>query len=151
MPSGTPRSVRERARTEINFVGPPTLPFSCSAGGTASAGAFNDGLKDPRRSGLAELIVLYEGTILAVVYDDAETGRYRCGLLKRRTGYWKIHIHSFPIVSSRVSFSARPLSDIPASRVPSVAAAAEFLYSSSSRRRFWHCVSARYCCEERNF
>ena len=63
----------------------------------------------------------------------------------------KIHIHSFPIVSSRVSFSARPISDIPASRVPSVAAAAEFLYSFSSRRRFWHCVSARYCCEERNF
>ena len=43
----------------------------------------------------------------------------------------------FPIVSSRVSFSARPLSDVAASRVPSVAAAARFLYSLSSRSRVW--------------
>ena len=31
VPSGTPLSVRERAKIEVNFVGPPTLPFSCSA------------------------------------------------------------------------------------------------------------------------
>ena len=67
VPSGTPRSVRELAKTEINFVGPPTLPFSCSAKPHYK-------FRCPRRSGLAELIVLCKGTFLAVVYDDVETG-----------------------------------------------------------------------------
>ena len=50
-------------------------------------------------------------------------------LLGRGTGFWDIHIYMFPIVSSRVFCSARPLSDVAASQGPSVAAAAEFLYS----------------------
>ena len=50
-------------------------------------------------------------------------------LLGRGTGFWDIHIYIFPIVSSRVFCSARPLSDVAASQGPSVAAAAEFLYS----------------------
>ena len=41
-------------------------------------------------------------------------------------GYF--HIYIFPFVSSRVFFSARLLSDVAASQVPSVAAAAKFLY-----------------------
>ena len=88
--SGTLRSVRQRAKTEINFVGPLTLPFHA------------------RRSGLAELIVLYEGTILAVVYDDVETGKVPV----RFTWTWDRLVGSsypmHPVVSSRVSFSARP-------------------------------------------
>ena len=67
MPSGTPRSVRECARTEINFLSPPSPPpffMQCTQRRSL-------GFRYPRRTCLAELIVLYEGTILAVVYDDS--------------------------------------------------------------------------------
>ena len=69
--------------------------------------------------------------------DDVETARYQYDLLGRGTDYSDIHIYMFHFVSSRVSFSARPLSDVAASRVPSVAAAAGFLYSRSGRSRVW--------------
>ena len=85
----------------------------------------------PHRSGLAELFVLCEGTILAD--DDVKTARYQYDLLGRGSVYWAIIIYLFPFVSSRVSFSARLLFDVAASQVPSVAAAVVFL------------------CEERNF
>ena len=85
----------------------------------------------PRRSDLAELFVLCEGTILAD--DDVKTARYQYDLLGRGTVYWDIIIFPFPFVSSRVSFSARLLSDVEASQVPSVAAAVVFLGSLSSR------------------
>ena len=52
----------------------------------------------------------------------------RVDLLERGTGYWDILIFFFPIGSSRVFFSARPLSDVAASQVPSVPAAAAILY-----------------------
>ena len=103
----------------------------------------------PRRSGLSELFVLCEGTILAD--GDVGTARYQYDLLGRGTVYWDIIIYLFPFVSSRVSFSARFLSDVAASQVPSVAAAVVFLGSLSCRRRLWHRISAHYCCEERNF
>ena len=40
----------------------------------------------------------------------SETARYQYDLLGLGTDYWDIHIYMFPIVSSRVCFSARPLS-----------------------------------------
>ena len=69
MPSGTPRSVRERARTEINFLSPTHPPFfmQCPVAlqvRVHSTTVFR--LQVPRRSGLAELFVLYKFTILAV-------------------------------------------------------------------------------------
>ena len=59
------------------FFRPPTLPFHGVPNGTASASALNDGLslQVSRRPVLAELIVLYKGTILAVGYDDVEAGK----------------------------------------------------------------------------
>ena len=77
MPSGTPLSVRERAKIEVNFVGPPTLPFSCSAKKALQVRVHSTTVvrfRYPRRSGLAELFVLCEGTILAD--DDVKTARY---------------------------------------------------------------------------
>ena len=103
------------------------VPFLC-----ASAPRLN---MYPRRSGLAELFVLCEGTILAD--DDVKTARYQYDLLGRGTVYLDIIIYLFPFVSSRVSFSARLLSDVAASQVPSVAAAVVFPGSPSCRRRFW--------------
>ena len=88
----------------------------------------------PRPSGLAEFLVLYEA-ILAD--DDVETARYQYDLLGRGTDSSDIQMYMFPTVSSRASFSARPLSDVAVSRVPSVAAAAGFLYSLSCRSRVW--------------
>ena len=120
MPSGTPRSVA-RAKTEINFVGPPTLLFFMQVRLTTVLS-----FRYPRRPGLAELIVPYEGTILAVVDDDIETGK----VLVRFTWTWDWPLGiSYPmqhIVSSRVSFSARLLSGVAVSQVPSVAATAGF-------------------------
>ena len=89
MPSGTPRSVRKRAKTESNFLALQvrvrlTTVFS---------------FRYLHHSGLAELIVLYEGTILAVVYDDHHL---RMDLLGRGTRHWEIHIYeplSFPPAS----------------------------------------------------
>ena len=63
---------------------------------------------------------------------------YLCLFLDVGLGYWDIHIYTLPIVSSRVSFSARPLSDVAASQAPSVAAAAEILYS------IWSAVEERW-------
>ena len=62
------------------FFRPPTSPFfmqckrHCKCGCTQRR---SSGFRYPRRSGLAELIVLYEGTNPAVVCDDSETGRFR--------------------------------------------------------------------------
>ena len=103
------------------------VPFLC-----ASAPRLN---RYPRRSGLAELFILCEGTILAD--DDAKTARYQYDLLGRATVYWDIVVYLFPFVSSHVSFSARLLSDVAASQVPSVAAAVVFPGFLSCRRRFW--------------
>ena len=69
--------------------------------GTASASALNDGLQAsgiPAALARPELLVLYEGTILAD--DDVETARYQYDLLRRGTDYWDIHIYMFPIVFS---------------------------------------------------
>ena len=151
MPSGTPFSVRERAKIEVNFVGPPHPPFFMQCQAALQVRVHSTTVvrfRYPRRSGLAELFVLCEGTILAD--DDVKTARYQYDLLGRGTVYWAI-IYLFPFVSSRVSFSARLLFDVAASQVPSVAAAVVFLGSLSCRRRFWRRISAHYCCEERNF
>ena len=44
VPSDTPLSVRKRAKIEVNFVGPPTLPFFHAVpSGTASSSPLNDG------------------------------------------------------------------------------------------------------------
>ena len=72
--------------------------------------------------------------------DDPRTDLQEgISLFVRFTWTWDrlmgVHFCMFPIVSFRVSFSARPLSDVAASQVPTVAAAAEFLYSLSSRCR----------------
>ena len=74
MPSGTPARARQD-RNHVSFSHPPSLVHAVPSG-TASASALNDGLicfRYPRRSSLAELTVLYEGTTLAVVYNDVET------------------------------------------------------------------------------
>ena len=62
-----------QCRNLFSFAHPPSL-FHAVPSGTASASALkrrSSGFRYPRRSGLAELIVLYEGTILAMVYDDS--------------------------------------------------------------------------------
>ena len=136
MPSGTPRSWRERANAEIYFLSPTHPPFSMQCQATLQVRVHFTTVflfRYPRRSGLAELTVLCEGTILAVVYDDS---LFTYGFTW--TWDWLLGI-SYPmhlIVSSRISFSARPLSDVAASQVPSVAAAAGFLNSFSRRCNF---------------
>ena len=75
VPSGTPARARQD-RNHVSFAHPPSLVPTVPSG-TASASALNDCpfcFRYPRRSSLAELTVLYEGTILAVVYNGVETG-----------------------------------------------------------------------------
>ena len=106
---------------------PPSLPFPCSPKQHCKCECTqrrSSGFRYPRRAGLAELTALYEVTILAV------------GVRRYPVYVWlyldvgpAFGIFIFPIVSSRVFCSARPLSDVAASQGPSVAAAAEFLYS----------------------
>ena len=83
----------------------------------------------PRRHGLAVLTALYKVTILAVGYDDSP---FPYGFIW--TWDWLLgnSFYIFPIGSSRVSFSARPLSDVAASQVPSVAAAADLHFNHNS-------------------
>ena len=73
------------ARESI-FFRPPTLPFPCSAKRHRKCEFTqrrSSGFRYPRRSGLAELLVLNEGTILAD--DDVETARYQYDLPGRGT------------------------------------------------------------------
>ena len=130
-------SVRERARTEFKFLSPThPLLFHAVPSGTASASALNDGLQ---ASGTPAALVWQSSLSCARVPSwpwCTTIPHFGMNLLGRGTGYWDIHIYILPIVSSRVSFSARPLSDVAASQAPSVAAAAEILYSLSRHCHF---------------
>ena len=85
------------------FFRPPTLPFStqCQAAPQVRVHLTTVFLfRYPRRSGLAELKTLCEGTIL--VDDDVKTARHQYDLLGGGTGYWVFHILctlSFPLAS----------------------------------------------------
>ena len=101
VPSGTPRPVRQ-CRNLFSFAHPPSL-FHAVPSGTASASALNDG------PSLQVPPPLWSGQSSPVRFTW--------------TWDWLLGI-SYPIhliVSSRISFSARPLSDVAASQVPSVA------------------------------
>ena len=118
------------------FFRPPTLLFQAVPSGTASASALNDGLQ---ASGIPAALVWQSSFSCARVPSwpwCTTIPHLRMDLLERGTGYRNIHIYIFTILSSRVSFSARPLSDVAASQVPSVAAAAEILYSLSCHCHF---------------
>ena len=98
---GTPRLEREKS---IFFRPPhPSFSMQCQAAlqvRVHSTTVFRLQVSPLRRSGLAELLVLYEGTILAD--DNVETARYQYDLLGRGTDYLDFHALctlSFPLAS----------------------------------------------------
>ena len=88
-------------RNLFSFAHPPSLSTQCQAAPQVRVHLTTVFLfRYPRRSGLAELTALCEGTILAD--DDVKTARYQYDLLGRGTGYWVFHILctlSFPLAS----------------------------------------------------
>ena len=128
----SPSCARARqCRNLFSFAHPPSL-FYAVPSGTASASSLNDGLS------LQVSPPLWSGRAHGPV-RGCHPGRRRCedGTVPVRftwTWDWLLGI-SYPIlfiVSSRISFSARPLSDVAASQVPSVAAAAVLHFNHNS-------------------
>ena len=131
----SPFWARARQCRNLSLAHPPSL-FQAVPSGTASASAFNDG---PQASGIPAALVWQSSLSCARVppWPWCTTIHHLpMALLGRGSGYWEMHIYIFPIVSSRVFFSARSLSDVAASQVPSLAAAAEILYSLSCHCHF---------------
>ena len=118
------------------FFRPPTLPFPCSAKRHCKCECTQ---RRSFSSGIPAALVWQSSLSCSRVPSwpwCTMIPYLRMDLLGRGTSYCVFHIlcsFSPPLVSSRISFSARPLSDVPASQVPSVAAAADFLHSFSRR------------------